>query len=294
MLFATETFAMGVNMPAKTVVFDTVEKYDGSSFRNLLPTEYIQMAGRAGRRGHDETGDVIILCKKKVPYEKDLRDMTLGAPQKIESKFKVTYSMVLHLKRLSEAISVGDMMRRSFKEMNNLSNQEKNKNELDKITELMNKKPPLAEHQQDMALFYDLAKNYLELWKDLRPYMLEAKKAVKALVEGRILLISHEHHFNKLGIFLGVQKKAKEILYKVFVLTSVIEEEEAKTNNRSEVWYDIVSLTKRKFYVPDENATHKVIIVPSSSIIEVTNTVANVNCKLILSDWEKRQIPRFK
>ena len=63
LLFATETFAMGVNMPARTVVFDNIRKHDGSQFRTLLPAEYIQMAGRAGRRGLDSTGTVIILAK---------------------------------------------------------------------------------------------------------------------------------------------------------------------------------------------------------------------------------------
>lgn len=60
-LFATETFAMGVNMPAKSVVFSGIRKHDGTGFRNLLPGEYTQMAGRAGRRGLDTTGTVIIL-----------------------------------------------------------------------------------------------------------------------------------------------------------------------------------------------------------------------------------------
>lgn len=50
-LFATETFAMGVNMPARTVIFDDVTKFDGVQSRSLVPAEYIQMAGRAGRRG---------------------------------------------------------------------------------------------------------------------------------------------------------------------------------------------------------------------------------------------------
>ena len=47
---------MGVNMPARTVVFDNIKKHDGKEFRTLLPAEYIQMAGRAGRRGLDSTG----------------------------------------------------------------------------------------------------------------------------------------------------------------------------------------------------------------------------------------------
>ncbi|GAU90785.1 hypothetical protein RvY_03155 [Ramazzottius varieornatus] len=59
--FATERFAMGVNMLARTVVFDSINKHDGLEFRDLRPREYIQMSGRAGRRGLDKTGNVIIL-----------------------------------------------------------------------------------------------------------------------------------------------------------------------------------------------------------------------------------------
>ena len=66
-LFATETFAMGVNMPARTVVFGSIRKHDGRQFRDLLAGEYTQMSGRAGRRGLDKTGVVIILCNENEP-----------------------------------------------------------------------------------------------------------------------------------------------------------------------------------------------------------------------------------
>lgn len=55
-LFATETFAMGLNMPARTVVFTNPRKFDGQSFRWVTSGEYIQMSGRAGRRGLDDRG----------------------------------------------------------------------------------------------------------------------------------------------------------------------------------------------------------------------------------------------
>lgn len=54
-------------MPARTVVFDAIEKFDGACKRPLNATEYTQMAGRAGRRGLDETGIVITLVKQTVP-----------------------------------------------------------------------------------------------------------------------------------------------------------------------------------------------------------------------------------
>src|SRR6185503_1307493 len=55
-LFATETFSIGINMPAKTVVFTATRKYDGKDFRWITSGEYIQMSGRAGRRGKDDKG----------------------------------------------------------------------------------------------------------------------------------------------------------------------------------------------------------------------------------------------
>ena len=65
-LFATETFSIGLNMPAKTVVFVAARKFDGHDFRNLSSGEYIQMSGRAGRRGLDDRGVVIMMCDEKL------------------------------------------------------------------------------------------------------------------------------------------------------------------------------------------------------------------------------------
>ena len=62
-------------MPARTVVFDNIRKHDGLNFRDLLPGEYIQMAGRSGRRGLDPTGTIILLCKGDIPSMFDLQKM---------------------------------------------------------------------------------------------------------------------------------------------------------------------------------------------------------------------------
>ena len=68
---------MGVNMPAKSVVFSGIRKHDGAGFRNLLPGEYTQMAGRAGRRGLDTTGTVIILSGDELPSVRDFFAVTV-------------------------------------------------------------------------------------------------------------------------------------------------------------------------------------------------------------------------
>ena len=77
--------------------------------------EYTQMAGRAGRRGLDTTGVVIITCSNDIPDELELRTMILGKATKLESQFRVTYNMILNLLRV-EAIKVEEMIKRSFSE----------------------------------------------------------------------------------------------------------------------------------------------------------------------------------
>ncbi|KAB2089405.1 hypothetical protein ES319_A03G058800v1 [Gossypium barbadense] len=114
-LFSTETFAMGVNAPARTVVFDTLRKFDGKEFRPVLPGEYTQMAGRAGRRGLDKIGTVIVMCRDEIPEESDLKHVITGTPTKLESQFRLTYIMILHLLRVEE-LKVEDMLKRSFAE----------------------------------------------------------------------------------------------------------------------------------------------------------------------------------
>ncbi|PSR94005.1 antiviral helicase SKI2 [Coniella lustricola] len=116
-LFATETFAMGLNLPTRTVVFSGYRKHDGHSFRDLYPGEYTQMAGRAGRRGLDTVGSVIIVPPGggEAPPVADLQKMILGEPQKLRSQFRLTYNMILNLLRV-EALKIEEMIKRSFSE----------------------------------------------------------------------------------------------------------------------------------------------------------------------------------
>lgn len=116
-LFATETFAMGLNLPTRTVVFSGFRKHDGKSFRDLLPGEYTQMAGRAGRRGLDTVGYVIITTsgRDEAPPVTTLRRMILGDPTKLRSQFRLTYNMILNLLRV-EALKIEEMIKRSFSE----------------------------------------------------------------------------------------------------------------------------------------------------------------------------------
>jgi len=96
-LFATETFSIGVNMPTKTVLFSELEKYDNKGQRLLRTDEYLQMSGRAGRRGLDKFGSVILLPTFELPDEISMKNMMTGKSPMLNSKFKLSYQFVLKI-----------------------------------------------------------------------------------------------------------------------------------------------------------------------------------------------------
>lgn len=111
-LFATETFSIGLNMPAKTVVFTSVRKFDGKDFRDLSSGEYIQMSGRAGRRGLDDRGVVIMMVDEKLEPTA-AKGMVKGEADRLDSAFHLGYNMVLNLMRV-EGVSPEYMLERCF------------------------------------------------------------------------------------------------------------------------------------------------------------------------------------
>ena len=96
LLLATETFAVGLNMPTKTVIFAGLTKFNGSTMRLLYPHEYTQMAGRAGRRGMDTIGHVFHCVNLfELPTVVEYKHMLTGPPQKLTSKFKISFNLAL-------------------------------------------------------------------------------------------------------------------------------------------------------------------------------------------------------
>ena len=96
-LYTTETFSVGINMPAKTVVFNSTEKYDGVSMRMLNAKEYFQIAGRAGRRGIDKEGSVICLVDRHFTNLDKLQKISTVDDEPIISQFRLSTNTVLNL-----------------------------------------------------------------------------------------------------------------------------------------------------------------------------------------------------
>ena len=97
MLFTTETFALGINMPARTVIFRSLEKFDGRDFDYMRTRDFLQMAGRAGRQGIDDAGLVYSMLSKRDLREAPVARLHGGRPEPVESRFRLSYSSLLHL-----------------------------------------------------------------------------------------------------------------------------------------------------------------------------------------------------
>ncbi len=97
LLFTTETFALGINMPARTVVFDSLRKFDGVSFDYMSARDYMQMAGRAGRQGIDKEGLVISILDDEALQDAPLSDLFNGKVEPITSRFNLSYSTTINL-----------------------------------------------------------------------------------------------------------------------------------------------------------------------------------------------------
>lgn len=201
-LLATETFAMGVNMPARAVVFNSIRKHDGTQFRELEPGEYTQMAGRAGRRGLDKVGTVIMSCFGEIPPpQMILKTMLCGSSTKLSSQFRLTYNMILNLLRV-EDMSVEGMIKRSFSEF--ATQRALAQNEYPKLLSRGTKTLARLDAQfeqeknlnvgaQDIEEYYKMCDQLMRLNKELLIYILSSSSggtAGGALIPGRIIFVT--------------------------------------------------------------------------------------------------------
>ena len=112
-VFATETLAAGINMPARSTVISSISKRTDSGHRTLTPSEFLQMSGRAGRRGMDEIGYVTIVGS---PFQtpEEVAELVLSDANPLESKFSPSYSMVLNLLQRFSLEEAKELVLKSF------------------------------------------------------------------------------------------------------------------------------------------------------------------------------------
>lgn len=100
-VFATETLALGINMPARSVVIEKLEKYDGTGIVGLTPGEYTQLTGRAGRRGIDTIGNAVVVDHRGFTPETAVA-LSSKRVYPLHSSFKPTFNMAVNLLNTSD------------------------------------------------------------------------------------------------------------------------------------------------------------------------------------------------
>ncbi len=112
-VFATETLAVGINMPARTVVIEKLTKFTGEGHEQLTPGEYTQLTGRAGRRGIDDQGSAVVLWSPWVRFD-DVAKLAGSSQFHLRSAFRPTYNMAANLIRTYESERAHDLLNLSF------------------------------------------------------------------------------------------------------------------------------------------------------------------------------------
>ena len=136
LLFATETFAVGINMPTRSVVFTSLKKYTQNGYRCLFPHEYTQMAGRAGRRGIDTIGYIFhlnnfFINRNHIDVD-HYRQIVNGTSQEIQSKINISPSMILRYMYTTNKTDMDEYLKKSmmYNETNNHQTYLKNQHTL--------------------------------------------------------------------------------------------------------------------------------------------------------------------
>ena len=112
-VFATETLALGINMPARTVVIEKLSKFGGERHAVLTPGQYTQLTGRAGRRGIDSIGHAVVLWSPFVTFD-DVANLAGSRSFELNSSFRPTYNMAANLVRRYDADDAVRLLEHSF------------------------------------------------------------------------------------------------------------------------------------------------------------------------------------
>ncbi|MBD0314804.1 MAG: RNA helicase, partial [Microcoleus sp. T3-bin5] len=177
-VFATETLAAGINMPARTTVISTLSKRTDKGHRLLNASEFLQMAGRAGRRGMDELGHVVAV-QTRFEGAKEASYLATAKADPLASQFTPSYGMVLNLLQTHTLEEAQELVERSFGQYLSTLYLQPQQAELDRLqTELAVLEESLAAGGNVSTLEKELAH-----YEKLQGRLKEEKRLLKTLLQ---------------------------------------------------------------------------------------------------------------
>ncbi|KAE8181202.1 hypothetical protein CF328_g8914, partial [Tilletia controversa] len=236
------------------------------------------MAGRAGRRGLDTTGVVIINSSDALPESGPLQTMLLGQPTKLQSQFRLTYNMILNLLRV-EALKVEEMIKRSFSENASQKMLPDQQKKVKDIERQLNKLAKVAdpEWEAELERFHDLCYSADVSNQGMLQTALDQQQGSKNMAPGRIVLV-RDHHFENDGAVI-----VKQINSRIFLtLAAVTPERKSKT-------LDVAENSKPPLWNPTlkgrvlDGLVYDLVEVPLTSIVLVTKHVVKIEPSMIMA-----------
>lgn len=198
-LFCTETMSIGINLPVKTTIFTDINKFNGDTLRTLYSHEYTQASGRAGRLGLDSVGHVIHLTNLFRNVDSiSIKEMMKGIPQKLFSKFNISYNLLLNLIKTDK--NMDEFMNLSMVnvEINNYINEYEN---------ILKQK---QKQKEEKNIFYRSPEEIIHEYIELKNKKNELVNKKRKEVERKIQNIQENYIFIEQDLDLYLQKQYLE------------------------------------------------------------------------------------
>ncbi|CAE5962631.1 unnamed protein product [Arabidopsis arenosa] len=286
-LFATETFSIGLNMPAKTVVFTNVRKFDGDKFRWLSSGEYIQMSGRAGRRGIDKRGICILMVDEKMEPAV-AKSMLKGSADSLNSAFHLSYNMLLNQLRCEEG-DPENLLRNSFFQFQAdraIPDLEKQIKSLEEERDSM-----VIEEEESLKNYYNLILQYKSLKKDIREIVFTPKYCLPFLLPNRAVCLDCTNDDEEPQSFGIEDQDTWGVIMKFNKVKSLSEDDDNRRPEDANYTVDVltrcmvskdgVGKKKVKAVPIKERGEPVVVTVPLSQIKSLSSAIMNIPKDLV-------------
>ena len=226
-LFATTSFSIGLNMPTRTVIFTDILKYNNNQRSLLSSSEYLQMCGRAGRRGKDDKGNIFIIIDDKLSQIKpdQIFDMFSKEGTSVESQFRLSYKVIINF-YYKNIKNIEQFFRESYIENSTFLSMPKVRKKIEELSKIVNEMKKIECEKNDietMSEYYISSMNLIKIRKQLF-----SNGYIKQLLKdpGRIILYNDEkkmkniyllvvHHYTEFNgeiWCLGVSGDSNEII----------------------------------------------------------------------------------